>query len=304
MESIKSRLTNSSDALPPKVQTVLRSLYKLSKSHDQKRTERAFNTATSTGEHLSPEGLAALVDSYPPHPPYSYALDALETRGRRRARQILKLPGSKESRVFLELGCWDGMVGWALAQHGKTVIGIDKRSEGFDERASAAGVDLRVMDAEAMTLADDSVDFVFSYDAFEHFPHPDLVLNEVSRVIRPGGYVWLEFGPLYLSAFGPHIYRTIPVPYCHLLWSRDVLSDYAAANGAPIDFSHVNEWRVSRFRQLFQSAANLETVRYEESSELGHLGVLRQYPALAKRCTDEFEDLLVSHIRILLRRRL
>jgi SAM-dependent methyltransferase len=209
---IKARLKDSSDALPPTTQTFLRSIYKLLKWPDRKRTERVFNAATSTSERLPPERLPDLVDSYPSSPPYSYTAEALETRGRTRAKQILNLPGSKGSRVFLELGCWDGMVGWALARHGKTAIGIDSRSEGFDARALAAGVDLQKMDAEAMTLADNSADFVFSYDAFEHFPHPDLVLNEITRVIRPGGYVWLEFGPLYLSAFGPHIYRTIPVP--------------------------------------------------------------------------------------------
>jgi len=300
---IKARLKRSSDALPPTSQTFLRSIYKLLKWPDRKRTERVFNAATSTGERLPPESLPNLVDSYPSPPPYSYTAEALETRGRTRAKQILNLPGSKGSRVFLELGCWDGMVGWALARHGKKVIGIDSRSEGFDTRARAAGVDLQTMDAEAMTLADNSADFVYSYDAFEHFTRPDLVLSEITRVIRPGGYVWLEFGPLYLSAFGPHIYRTIPVPYCHLLWSRDVLGDYAASKGAPIDFRHVNEWRVGQFRELFRSAADLETVRYEESLELDHLDVLRQYPALAKQCTDDFEDLIVSHIRILLRRR-
>lgn len=300
MTSVKARLKASSDVLPPQAQTALRSIYKLAKRPERNRTERAFNAADSTGTYLPASELPRLVATYPAPAPYSYSANALEARGHLRAKQLLKLPGTKHARTFLELGCWDGMIGHALTQQGKTAIGIDNRSEGFDSRAVAAGVDLSVMNAEAMTLPDSSVDFVFSYDAFEHFPHPDRALAEISRVITPGGYVWMEFGPLYLSAFGPHIYRTIPVPYCHLLWSRDHLSDYAAANGAPIDFTHVNEWRVSQFRDLFRSNDDFQTVRYEESHELDHLEVIRRYPSLAKQCTSDFDDLIVSHIRILL----
>ena len=69
------------------------------------------------------------------------------------------------------------MVGWALQAAGKHVIGIDARTEGFDDRALDAGVALRQMDAEDLDLLDASVDFAYSYDAFEHFPHPDRVLT-------------------------------------------------------------------------------------------------------------------------------
>jgi ubiquinone/menaquinone biosynthesis C-methylase UbiE len=47
--------------------------------------------------------------------------------------------------------------------------------------------DLRVADAEALPLADDSVDVVICVDSFHHYPRPDVALGEMRRVLRAGG---------------------------------------------------------------------------------------------------------------------
>lgn len=46
---------------------------------------------------------------------------------------------------------------------------------------------VRSEDLEALTLDDDSVDVVITQDVLEHVFHPDRVLREVHRVLRPGG---------------------------------------------------------------------------------------------------------------------
>jgi SAM-dependent methyltransferase len=43
------------------------------------------------------------------------------------------------------------------------------------------------MDATKMTFPDNSFDFVYSFDVFEHFPDPAAVIKEISRILRPGG---------------------------------------------------------------------------------------------------------------------
>ena len=74
------------------------------------------------------------------------------------------------------------------------------------------------MDAANMQFEDETFDFVFSYDAFEHFASPENVLLEAIRVVRKRGYIYLEFGPLYYSPYGEHAYRSITVPYCQFLF--------------------------------------------------------------------------------------
>jgi SAM-dependent methyltransferase len=240
--------------------------------------------------------LETLTLEYPVPPDYGYGPAALEKRGRERANEVLRLPAMRDTTSFLEVGCWDGMVGCALAQAGKSASGVDYRSAGFDQRAIDAGVDLRQMNAEALDFADNAFDAAFSYNAFEHFANPDRVLAEMIRVVKPGGLIWLVFGPLYLSPYGEHAYRIIPVPYCHVLWTESVLDDYTDRHGLPsLDYSHVNRWHLGRFRKLLMLAP-MSQLHYREGMILDHLDLIKRYPSCFKAKTTNFEDLIVDSI--------
>ncbi|MEM7679163.1 MAG: class I SAM-dependent methyltransferase, partial [Myxococcota bacterium] len=188
----------------------------------------AFARSAQTPIWRPAEELPVLQSQYAPPPAYSYDPEAVVKRGRHRARTIDKLMAHARRPVHdvLELGCWDGMVSASLQGMTRRTA-IDLRKTGFDARASAAGVDLLEMDAAHLTFGDESFDFVFSYDTFEHFTDPEAVFHEASRVLRPGGLLYLVFGPLYLSPRGLHAYRTITVPYCHLLFAPEVLNQFA-----------------------------------------------------------------------------
>lgn len=303
-QTARVQLRAGAESLPSGLSNAIRATYIFAKTPARKRSERIFCRASPDPQYLPAGLLDELAGHYPTLPDYGYSPTALEVRGRRRAAELLALPGVHTAATFLELGCWDGMVSWALQQHGKSTIAIDVRSEGFDRRAFDAGVDLRQMNAESLTLPDASVDVAFSYDAFEHFPHPDRVLGELARVVRSGGFVYLDFGPLYLSPFGEHAYRSIPVPYCQILWSGDVLNDYARRRGVPeIDFLHVNRWRIGQFRRLIADSAPEWTVlKNVESFDLHHLDLIRKYSGRFRAETSVFEDLIVKNVRLLLRR--
>lgn len=45
----------------------------------------------------------------------------------------------------------------------------------------------RILDAENMDLADNSVRVVYGQNCFHHFPHPGKFFNELERVLAPGG---------------------------------------------------------------------------------------------------------------------
>ena len=304
--ALKDKFGDVTERLPLTAQDVLRSAYAFTRIRQRTAASRAFQDAVQSHQpqHRPVAELTEFAARFPARPDYGYDPVALSRRGKQRSTALLRFRQAAEAQDFLELGCWDGMVGAALIRAGKHVIGIDRTDAGFDGRAIDAGAQLLVMDAEHLNLATDSVDFAYSYNAFEHFPHPDRVLDELTRVIRPGGHVWVEFGPLYMSPFGPHIYRKLPVPYSHYLWPQAEIDDYVERAGfPPVDWSYCNGWRISSFRRLFRNCDEWAVERYSESLDLDYLNIVRRWPELFKSHTIDFNDLIVSHIRALMRRR-
>jgi SAM-dependent methyltransferase len=81
----------------------------------------------------------------------------------------------------LELGCGRG----AVAGVGRRYLGLDLSLPALSEIPPASG---RVCaDMESLPVASSSIGFVFSFAALEHVPHPERVLAEIERVLRPGG---------------------------------------------------------------------------------------------------------------------
>lgn len=238
---------------------------------------------------------------YPPSPERRYDAHSLEVRGIAKATHILSLPGAQEAHSFLELGCWDGMVSCVLCRKGKKVTAIDNRDAGFDKMASRAGVSLLQMDATDLRFEDESFDFVFSYDTFEHVISPEGLLREAIRVVRKGGYIYLDFGPLYYSPFGQHAYRVIAVPYCQFLFPKNLIDEVVTQKGFnPLDFSPVNGWSLESYRELWDKYSHvLKRVRYHETVDLSHLSVIRTYPSCFKSKSSSFEKFIVAAMSVL-----
>ena len=285
-------------SLPQQAVEALRPLGNLTRTLEKRKAQRIFVDATDSPAFLDIDTLTRLQSAYPRRPECSYDAHARENTGMARASQLLRLPGASEATTFLELGCWDGMVSCGLMRKGKQATAVDYRDIGFDDRASREGVTFLQMDATALQLADESFDFIFSYNAFEHFRSPDNVLDEAIRVVRTGGYIYLEFGPLYYSPLGEHAYRSITVPYCQFLFPKNVLNDFTSRHGLiPIDFSHVNGWSIEDYRELWNTRDSvLNKVRYRETVDLSHLNLISSYPSCFKSKSSYFDNFLVSNI--------
>ncbi len=269
------------------------------------RAKKAFKNATVSPAYISEQQLPELQKLFPPRIAYKYDDETLLQRGMERVDKLLPLITDKTIVNYLELGCWDGMVSYVLKQKGKNATAVDARDIGFDKRAINEGVKLLKMDAADLKFADNSFDAVLSYDAFEHFENPDAVLKEALRVVRKGGYVYLEFGPLYLSPFGLHIYKDITIPYCQFLFTKPVMDNFLASQGKPpVDYTHCNEWTLLQFRNMFKKYANnFETIIYREIPNYAHLDFVEKYPSCFKSKTDCFENLTVAAINVLLKKK-
>ncbi len=148
--------------------------------------------------------------------------------------------------------------------------------------AETPRLDIRQMDATKMALPDGSFDFVFSTSVFEHLPDPARVLDEVIRVLRPGGAVCISLH-LFTSDNGIHDPRIFSghrdgIP----LWShlRPAHQHKVAPN------TYLNKLRLPQWEALFQEkmpTVRLERMQYArdhflaEAQKLHATGELRDY---------------------------
>src|SRR5262249_4253247 len=145
------------------------------------------------------------------------------------------------------------MVARELSARGIHALGLDVVMTGIDARAKRDRVQFVQGDAEAIALAGGSVDLVYSFGSLEHFPRPDLAIADVHRVLRRGGRAFFNFGPLYLSPYGRHAYRQIPLPFCHLLFDDRTLREWAVSADLSHEWPFVNGWSLEQYRALWES---------------------------------------------------
>ncbi len=93
---------------------------------------------------------------------------------------------------ILDLGCGDGVLTADLKARGADVVGVDSSAD-FVAAAQARGLDVRLMDGEKLTFADE-FDAVFSNAALHWMTNASAVLAGVSRALKPGGRFVAEFG--------------------------------------------------------------------------------------------------------------
>lgn len=131
---------------------------------------------------------------------------------------------------ILDVGCGLGGKSVAFAERGVGVVGVDLTPEnvragaGFARSRGVHGNDFVAADASRLPIRSGSFDLVVSTDTFEHLPQPGRSLSEMRRALRKGGRLVAVFGP-FGSPLGSHLYDSLFVPWCHLMFSRDTLAD-------------------------------------------------------------------------------
>ncbi len=275
-----------------------------------RRARRAFDGGDDLGgaRVLSIDALPDLMRrGYQPPGVICYDADGLVERAREKIGQLAARVPLETCRSSVELGCWDGMVLAALRERLPlaAAFGADRSTAGIDPRALAAGVRFVQTDASQLALASGSIDLIYSFAAFEHFADPRGVMQESWRVLRPGGHLFLLFGPVYTSPYGLHAYRQIPVPYCQYLFAEADLRSYAQREGLPAAWPYVNGVSVTDYRRLWSDErARFEQLYYHEHPS-GGVGaeLIAEYPGCFRAKVPAFDDLLVSAIEIGLRKR-
>lgn len=100
-----------------------------------------------------------------------------------------------KNKDVLEIGCGIATDGMEFAKNGARYVGIDLTPNSIKlskERFALFNVkgSFKVVNAEeTLPFPDNSFDHVYSFGVIHHTPNPEDIVNEIYRVLRPGGTI-------------------------------------------------------------------------------------------------------------------
>ena len=136
-----------------------------------------------------------------------------------------------DNKRILDVGCSDGLVcNLLLNENPKSVTGIDLLDT-VGCRYPDKKITYIKMNAEKLQFDDNTFDVSLSIATMEHVMNPANAICEMIRVTKPGGYVYIQAGPLYYSPYGHHMFGYFDdFPWIHLRLSREEIIRYAYKN--------------------------------------------------------------------------
>jgi len=277
------------------------------KSRTQTRVARILSQSQPPDCGYAERAFEKLQNAYPSYQAYGYDLVSLWQRAANRSLTLLGLEGMENpGKRVLEVGAGDGMLGVALKAVGHNVELIDQEDW---RHAQALGVPLTLADCcNGLPFASDSFDLSCSYNSFEHFSNPEKVFSEMLRVTKPGGWIYIEFGPLYCSPWGLHAYRALRMPYPQFLFSAEFVSRKLKEIGIwdlgkkRTELQYLNQWKPRQFEELWRHAEVevTQNIRHANDSELS---LVERYPWSFCGRNLSLEDLTVAAIYVTAKKR-
>jgi SAM-dependent methyltransferase len=165
--------------------------------------------------------------------PLKYDDESMASRARDRLVWVHNSIDLRDRRV-LEFGCGGGFEVWLLGRHfGADAWGVDVQERASwsslnDERTHLVLADLAV----DRPFEPDYFDRVYSFYVFEHVEHPFAALQELYRVMKPGGLAWIAAN-LHRGPMASHRYKDVHFPFPHLLFDDDVFREFYRRQGKP-----------------------------------------------------------------------
>ena len=107
-------------------------------------------------------------------------------------KAIADFPALKGKKV-LEVGCGIGIDGLEFVRAGAHYAGIDSSEKSlalakkYFELSGCDSRNLILADAEALPFPDEAFNFIYSWGVLHHTPDIEKAINEIHRVLKPGG---------------------------------------------------------------------------------------------------------------------
>jgi SAM-dependent methyltransferase len=118
------------------------------------------------------------------------------------------LPARGDGLQMLDLGCGTGYHLARYRERGFTLTGMDGSEDMLRQaRLLNPEVEFRVGDVEKIPFADASFDLVMSIEVLRYLPHLGPCLNEIHRVLKPGGTALVTAAPPLQANLYPPVNR-------------------------------------------------------------------------------------------------
>lgn len=107
---------------------------------------------------------------------------------------LLELVPENNNQSILDFGCGTGILTVQLKKLAEVVIGVDS-SESMIKRAQQQYPDIKFIVSDALALPfEEQFDVVFSNAVFHWITDHNALLNNIHKVLKPGGLLICEFG--------------------------------------------------------------------------------------------------------------
>jgi SAM-dependent methyltransferase len=172
-------------------------------------------------------------------------------------------------------------------------------------------VEFAVMDATRMDFEDAAFDVVWSRAALEHLVPLDRALQEIARVVRPGGVVHHAIDPFFWAR-GCHPKAVVDLPWAHARLSAEDFRRFVEerdsrgrAERMAHSLSALNQLTVDEWREALLRDGAFEVMRWAEFRSPFCERYLTEHPDVARTAREGLtaRDLVCSWIEVWLRRR-
>ncbi|MBI1275406.1 bifunctional 2-polyprenyl-6-hydroxyphenol methylase/3-demethylubiquinol 3-O-methyltransferase UbiG [bacterium] len=111
--------------------------------------------------------------------------------------QIEKHFGGIEGLALLDIGCGGGLMCEPMARLGAAVTGIDASEKniamaGLHAEQQGLNIDYRATTAEELAASKKQYDVVMALEIIEHVASPELFMQHVCGLVKPGGLLFLS----------------------------------------------------------------------------------------------------------------
>jgi len=189
-------------------------------------------------------------------------------------------------KTVVDFGAGFGFEAVSVALHGATkVYGLEifpEALEAAEKRATTLGVSkiCEFIDPfsqpERLERLWETVDAVYTLDSFEHFADPKAMLGLMYRLLKPGGTLFVSFGPPWKHPFGAHLGHFNRMPWIHFTFREKTIFEVRSR--------YCNDG-ATRFEEVAQGLNRMTVARFSEIVRDSKFEIVSLYPVAIKKLT-------------------